>query len=77
VSPKFDTAPAVTVTLRERDDLDDLELELLTLHRPRIYPAGRGQTVTRCISCAVPSRSRDLRRADWPCATARALGVTS
>lgn len=50
---------------------------LLELHQPRNYSGGgyHGGTVRRCITCAVPGPN-NLRRADWPCATAVALGVT-
>lgn len=65
--------------------LEELEAEraaLLAIHRPRRYGRGaysarpEGRTVVRCIACA-ENGPNGLRRADWPCATARTLGVES
>lgn len=54
----------------ERPD-DQTRARLLALHQPRDYGG-----VPRCTTCAVYRHAR-LRRALWPCATAKILGVTS
>lgn len=46
--------------------------DLLRLHRPRKVAGGQ----VRCTECAVYV-SGALRRMDWPCRTARALGVST
>jgi hypothetical protein len=63
--------------LRAEDNLADalkrnreLKAALLELHRPRKVAGGQ----IRCTECAVYV-SGALRRMDWPCRTARALGV--
>lgn len=45
--------------------------DLLKLHRPRRVAGGR----VRCTECATYVNGA-LRRMDWPCRTACALGVT-
>jgi hypothetical protein len=68
---------ALSVTTQEAEEakreLGTTRAELLELHRPRKV-AGREEV--RCTECA-GYVSGALRRMDWPCRTARALGVST
>lgn len=46
--------------------------DLLELHRPRTVAGGQ----VRCTECATYVNGA-LRRMDWPCRTARVLGVST
>lgn len=52
--------------------LDDLHAAVLELHRPRTVAGGQ----VRCTECATYVNGA-LRRMDWPCRTARVLGVST
>jgi hypothetical protein len=62
----------VTQAMAERASaqLDDLHTQLLRLHRPRTVAGGQ----VRCTECATYVNGA-LRRMDWPCRTARAMGI--
>lgn len=67
-----DLPDALTVIGQLRVQTDDLHRQLLRLHRPRRVAGGQ----IRCTECATYVNGA-LRRMDWPCRTARAMGVVA
>jgi hypothetical protein len=60
----------VLADLAELEELQAAKTEALKIHRPRTVAGGQ----VRCVECATYVNGA-LRRATWPCRTARLMGV--